>query len=84
VKTNKEYWGAINYQPKNDYPERPFMVKTNKSIDATDELIELICETVEEDNGKENDVVYMVALTVLVFIAVAGLLVAWEIKGLWW
>tara|TARA_R100000789_G_C2999593_1_gene148416 strand:+ start:1087 stop:1263 length:177 start_codon:yes stop_codon:yes gene_type:complete len=54
-------------------------LKWNKSIDATDELIELICETVEEDDTKDSDVVYMIALTALVFIAVAGLLVAWEL-----
>jgi|TARA_R100000750_G_C2335181_1_gene91814 hypothetical protein len=54
-------------------------LKWNKSIDATDELIELICETVEEDDTKDSDIVYMIALTALVFIAVAGLLVAWEL-----
>jgi len=79
VKTNKEYWGEVNYQPKNDYPERPFMKKVNESICANDELIDLICETVEEDNEKENNVVCMIALTVLVFVAVVGLFVAWEL-----
>ena len=40
-----------------------------------------------EDNEELNDRIgagYMIALTVLFFIAVAGLLVAWEIKDLWW
>ncbi len=54
-------------------------MKTNKSIDDTDELIGLICKTVEEDNERENDVVYMIALTVLVGLAGLGLVVAWEL-----
>jgi|TARA_Y100000310_G_scaffold127848_3_gene126997 hypothetical protein len=52
-------------------------MKINKSVDATNDLIELLCE--EEINKKDSDVVYVIAVTALLGISGVALWLVWDL-----
>jgi len=86
-KSSKEYWGVVNYFPKKDYPERPFMKKINESISANDELMEELDNLHNEQAKKLNDkpnIVYVIAMTALLGGSGVALWLVWDLVALVW
>ncbi len=57
-------------------------MKVNKSVDATDDLIELLCE--EEIDKSDSDVVFVIAMTMLLGFSGAALWLVLDLVVLGW
>ena len=58
------------------------MKRVNKSVDATNDLIDLLCE--EEINKRDSDVGFVIAVTALLGGSGVALWVVWDLIALVW
>jgi hypothetical protein len=59
-------------------------MKVNESIDCTSEAVDVICEVVKEDSKKGNDIVYAIAMAVLISVSGFSLWLVWDLVLLVW
>lgn len=59
-------------------------MEINESVDCAEEAVDVICEVVKEDNDKDNDVCFIIAITTLAGGSVLSLWVIWDLIVLVW